>query len=259
MSTIDAAFGVLLLVFAALGAWKGALRQFVGALAIIAALLAPSLFAASSARQLQARLDLPFPLTFVLCATSLAIASYVGVRLFWLLPLRLVEARRDDGAPTALGTANRLAGAALGATKFSLYVWLALSLLSMLAPRIQTPDQAARLEASRAYRLARDHNALGFLLREELALLDRVVNEVGSGSGRAGPAVAALARNAHLQAVARDESLRTAVAEGDLATIVRSPDVLAFVLDRVAMEQLEAALAEIVSMPEAGDQQPGRP
>lgn len=249
MTAFDVVIGSVILLGAALGAWRGLLRQVVGALAVVAAVVVPFVLAGPVTRQLEGTLGAPYPVAFVACALGLAVLTYVGVRVVSFVPVRLLEAKMKQGLSRVLGLVNRIGGAVVGGAKLGAYCWVGLSVLAVVAARVQTKDEASRLDASAAYTLARKHNVFEPFLRDELATLDRVLDGIVAGKKRAGPAVEALAKDPRVQAIAKDAALRKAVSDGELSALARSPDVLALVFDADAMARLQTAVTEFAQAP----------
>lgn len=243
MTGFDLGLAVLVVVGAAWGMWVGAARQVVQILAWVAALTAPWFLAAPVTRALEKPLGVPFPLALAFCAASVALFAYIAVRLLLWLPLR-ARRKKDRDEASILGLGNRVAGGLMGAAKAGAVLWACLSLMAVVAAPLQARGYRLGFTDSEMYREAADHNLWGLVFRERLARLQEAVKRAKAKGPKAGSAaLEELAKDPRVRELMKDPALKAALAKGDVATLLRSSQVMSLVSDEAALERMAAALA----------------
>lgn len=240
MTTFDAVLVVVLALSAAWGAYLGAYRQVVRLVALVAAIAAPVYLAAPVAHELKGPLDLPYALVLVGAGLSLALLANVLVRLAaWSLARATRRSTKEEetGGALELEAWNRGAGALLSAARTALVMWLVLSAALLVLTPFFDRGFAPTLRGSAAFALVREHNAVGWLLSDRLAMLRRALEPANR------PRMLRVFDDERLKEIAQDESLRRALLEGDVLVLARSAPLLSLVSDKDAMEQLRRALA----------------
>ena len=242
---------LLILMVAALaglaGARRGAAWQLAGWAALLLAVLAArpgaSLFGPTFAAWLHA------------APGTASVAAGLAVFVVVLVAARLVlngvlRGVLTLGNPERRGL-DRFLGFVLGAAKVLAVAWVALSALAFVEERFSVSGKVLGLspQSSLAFGAARRWNFFGmadFGPAQSLMKLEQALRRPGGAARLANdPAVAALLKDARFRAVADDPSVKKAVEEHDVATLLRTDSVVKLLSDSDARAKLLAALASL--------------
>lgn len=250
MTWLDWAVAVVVSLGALVGLWKGAVRQIVGFVASLAAVLVPWAFTGAVARALQKPLDVPYPAAFLFCGLALSLIAYVVTRLVWNAVLsrivRRADARDNEGGGAILPSSfDRLAGTVLGAGKSAVSMWIVVSLIALVVAALGNRGvSTGSLGRSELVKLSTKHNAIGYALEGRVQKVAAALKEQKAQKApEAQKALDELMQDDRFQRIAGDRSLRTALADGDVLALVRSPELLSMVNDGEAMKKVKAVVA----------------
>jgi hypothetical protein len=259
VTTIDLAFAALVVLAAVWGLARGAIRQIIDFVLLVASFAVPWRFAGPVAHLLQKPLAAPFSLVFLFSAFGLGLlvqatgrVAIAGLRGMWK-KRRLAAAARKSGKSEekggSLSLVDRIAGAILGAARMALVLWVALSLLKLAEGDLVHSGYRLRDEDSDFLKLAGRYNAVAWVFGSEADALRRALRHLGDRSpGAHSRAWDDLLRDPRIDSMAHDQRLQRALADGDLRAFEQSPEMLSVLTDPDVLQKIQAALkAEVAA------------
>jgi len=166
-------------VFALLGLWRGAARQFASLVALICASFASRPLSEAIgpwwARQAGLSLSTAALLSFAISFVLVALVAYTMVFLS-LRPARKETTEQNQPHSHLSAFWDKSLGLCMGALKGALLVWLLLSLTALITQELQwLPFRLPwNLEDSRVYAFVKQHNALNQKQWEKLLALEKI-------------------------------------------------------------------------------------
>jgi membrane protein required for colicin V production len=245
--TLDLLIAVVAVLAGFLGARRGAASQLAGWAALLLAVLAAKPGAALFGPTFAVWLHAAPGTASVAAGLAVFVVVLVAARLILNALLRGVL---TFGNPERRGL-DRFLGFFLGAAKVFAVAWVALSALAFVEERFSLSGQLFGLSPQRslAFAAARRWNFFGladFGPAQSLMKLEQALRKPGGAAKLASdPAVSALLKDARFKAVAEDASVRKAVEEHDVATLLRTDSVVKLLSDAEARAKLMAALSSL--------------
>jgi hypothetical protein len=137
-----------------------------------------------------------------------------------------------------MGSANRVAGAFLGAGRMVVVIWIAYSFLGVLDADLRKAGFRVRAEESKLYQLAVEENALRLAFGSSLHHLRTALERVSLGNPRHPDAIDDVARDPRLQAISKDPTIKHWLESEDLHAL-RSGNVLSLITDSEVTRALD--------------------